>query len=426
MSLQTTSGQREGSAAAAARPATATPSSSYTLKVQKRRIFSRTDPTDERSNTIPPPSRPRRSSLPLPKIQLFGEDYRRYIHERMAQPGVPLSSPATLTPIPAWIKQPSQLNGKPFNSYYRVSNLSSVGLICATEDLAKHAYWYAHWQIRLRRVSGRTAALLQQYKVAAQESIHSPGNDTYLRLATLNETLHSKAFLNRDQDDRMDQLLEAVEALERMRYLANYGDYVKEECLHFRIAAKEKKAFIKGAEYFVEGTTWTAVQRRMDEEQGNLDHWFRQSKKGPMPFPKVTRAIEEACNVLGFGEEGVKHAIWLYAERNECMHSDVGEYIKHCDFKPLGQQLIKDRRHLPAVFGGREKRLMQEALDRITQRYFVDLSDFDDPKNSPLADRLLQEKLKKQFQALENKLRAQEKKDGKKGGKKGGRENTVA
>lgn len=61
---------------------------------------------------------------------------------------------------------------------------------------------------------------------------------------------HSNPFLNREQDDRIDTLLEAVKTLERIKYPSNYSDYVKkkEKCLQFRITAKEKTTFIKPAE----------------------------------------------------------------------------------------------------------------------------------------------------------------------------------
>ena len=160
----------------------------------------------------------------------------------------------------------------------------------------------------------RTAAFLEQYKLVAGQNVNSPYHDNYVRLAALNETLHSKAFLNQETDSRKNELLEAVEALKKMRYLANYGDYVKEECLQFRIAAKDNKAILKGAHYFIEGTTWNAVQKEMDCEKAELDRWHQNKMQGPKPSMDVTSAIEEACKVLKFGEAGVKHAIRLHAE----------------------------------------------------------------------------------------------------------------
>ena len=91
----------------------------------------------------------------------------------------------------------------------------------------------------------------------------------------------------------------------------------------------------------------------------------------------------------------------------------MGGFIKICEFKALGQQLIRDRRTVPAVFGGREHSLMMEAMDRIQNRYFDDLNDYDNPNTSELADLLVLKKAEKKLrQRAANKDNISEPKDG--------------
>ena len=279
---------------------------------------------------------------------LYDSDYKEFVRE-MCPSDIPRSEPWNLGP-PANITTPEEF----------------------TDETIRHAYFYAHYRVKFRKVSPRSIASLEQYRDTAKAAMAKPTKEARIELATLNRILHSKVILYKEPTLKEKEAQEAIRKLVEMRYLADYGDYMAEQCKRFREEALEKN--VAGSGFFTgRSENWMTVQERMQQEETSYRNWMREGRLGVYPEQPTVRAVEKACVELGLSIDNTRFAIRRYAQRNEAMHSKVGFHIQQCDWPQLAVQLWTDLRELPRIFGDEEYREMKKILEHVRDRYFLSL-----------------------------------------------------
>ena len=331
-----------------------------------------------------PPSKTRTRAQTLENA-LYDDTYKQGIREAFATDG-PKKEPWEI-PVPDNVTSPDAM----------------------TDTMIRHAFFYAQYRVRYRKVTPRTTAFLEKYRDTAAAAMKAPSRDKKIELATLNTILHSKAFLYKQPSKEELEGQAAIKELVQLRYYADYGDYVAENCKRFRDKATEQK--IEGLQYFTgSGQNWTVIQERIHEEEKMYKEWCDQGRPGgavASPDLPTINAIAKVCTELRLDHENTRFAIRWYSQRNEEMHCKVNVYIQQCDWNALAPQLWKDIRELPNVFGDEEYRHMQKALDMIKDRYFDELDPVS-PVPSEKADELSLAKWQKARNRLGQKGKARQ------------------
>ena len=248
-----------------------------------------------------------------------------------------------------------------------------------TATVIRHAFFYAHYRFKYRKVTPRSIAFLKKYRDTAKAAMKTPSRNKKIELATLNQILHSEVILFKQPSEAEIKSQAAMKQLIEMRYYADYGAHMAGNSKRFQDKALEQK--LEGIEY-VTGSeqNWTVVQKRMELEEEARNKWRREGKPGGIlakPDTPTITAVKKACTELKLDHENTRFAIKCYSRRNEATHCKVNLYIQQCDWKALAPQLWKDIQELRHVFDGEAYRQMQKVLHTIKDRYFDELEAVD-------------------------------------------------
>ncbi|KAI4120757.1 MAG: hypothetical protein LQ338_006788 [Usnochroma carphineum] len=214
----------------------------------------------------------------------------------------------------------------------------------------------------------------------------------------MNKILHSKTIILKDLQPRYQPAAQAVEELAKLRYFADYGDYVAHVCTSFRQACIAAK--VQNVDILI-GKSWGKVRDELEAEDKEMKAWRWSSRTKPSPPIPMRVTIYSACCFLGFDYHNVRYCIKWYAARNDKAHSGVPFYIKNCDWVELGRQLWQDLKEVPSVFGDADRRKMTEALQNIRDKFFFELTATTQVP-SELAQKLKAEKNNKDIARMRN------------------------
>ncbi|KAL8726215.1 MAG: hypothetical protein Q9166_006840 [cf. Caloplaca sp. 2 TL-2023] len=311
------------------------------LIIHNPRIRSRgdSDPTATHTSGQKPTTLRRRPSLE----SLFDDDYKKYVHDSFAW-GEKLKRP--------WQVEPDE--------------------VLDTIPKAQAAYYHAHYRLKLRYTTPITRAFLQEYESSLEEFLRDP-TDIARKAAvnTANRIYHSKAFLRRDPHPHTASTAKAIEELARLRYYADYGDYVAHVCTSFRQAATAAK--VDNVDILI-GKSWGKVRDVLKKEDEETKNWQMNVRIPPSPPCPMTGTIAYACTVLDLEYANIRYCIDWYAARNDKAHSGVPFYIKNCDWDKLATQLWRDLQEVPNVFGRDDQSRMTHALQKIRDKFFDELT----------------------------------------------------
>ena len=95
----------------------------------------------------------------------------------------------------------------------------------STEPIVQHMYDYAHYRLKMRRVSPRTEPFLEKYRDTAKLILDNPldlSTNTMLmiKLAAFNQVLHSKTILMKEPSIQEREGYQALKELVALRFLA--------------------------------------------------------------------------------------------------------------------------------------------------------------------------------------------------------------
>ena len=177
-----------------------------------------------------------------------------------------------------------------------------------TESVLKHIFFHADYRLKLRRVSPRSQPFLEKMRDAAEQALEKPSVEEKTKLAAWNETLHSFTFLRREPSFHEKEAYQALQKVMIFQYLADYGDYLSEECAAFRDAALRKKDQLSGTELLMCGKTWQMVQKQIEGEKVALEEWETWSKsrntwnRSDTPTISVISRSRKTLSPLGPGK----------------------------------------------------------------------------------------------------------------------------
>ncbi|KAL8675928.1 MAG: hypothetical protein Q9186_007493 [Xanthomendoza sp. 1 TL-2023] len=286
------------------------------------------------------PTLRRRSSL---TSALYDSDYQQYTRDCFKAGIIPSTEPWTIVPA------------KP------IDNL----------EQAIQAYYYAKYRLKLRKVSPRSKGLLPIYQQSLQSMIRDPSNRLKKVIANShNKVLHSTAFLYKDPLCTQEDHIQAVEQLARLRYYADYGDYIAVHCNGFRQVAETQVEYAN----MLIGKDWDTVRRLLTREEEIDRKWRfngRQSSEPPHPMMSLLGAVSVFS---GMSFDNIQYCINWYADRNAKAHSGVSKYIKICDWEKLARHIWRDLQDVPHVFGEKDNKSMRKAVELIRDKFFDDLT----------------------------------------------------
>ena len=234
------------------------------------------------------------------------------------------------------------------------------------EKAINHAYHYAYYRLKLRKVTPISEAFFVKYQETAQTYRKNPSLVNRTKLATLTDVLNSKVILHKFPSVTEKDSFDALKELVIMRYLADYGDYLSEECWNLRETCVAKL----DSRDSILSKNWTVVQKAIDQENQQPDDW-RAHKIGSRPKTNTLSAIHMACSLGYMDKENTLFSIKWYSERNGTMHSNVDQFIKECVWKSLGTRLWLDLSDVPKIFWSKDQESMKNVLLLIQNRYFV-------------------------------------------------------
>ena len=97
------------------------------------------------------------------------------------------------------------------------------------------------------------------------------------------------------------------------------------------------------------------------------------------PETPIISVIKSASQEFPIDDGHAFYAIQLYAKRNEHMHCMVRYFIKTRNWRALAEQLAKDLRDIPAIFGKKAQHFMIRVVNRVKDRFFISLKNPEKP-----------------------------------------------
>ena len=345
---------------------------------------------------------------------MYDEDYQAYsrahfdTEQRMHRPW-------TLEP-PEQILEHTKLTGMFDLAFFVAIYSADVVLgtlkltVISTGPIVQHMYDYAHYRLKMRRVSPRTSPFLQRYRDTARLLLDNSPDSTVteilkIKLAAFNELLHRRTILMKEPSIQEQEGYKALKDIVIYRYLAEYEDYLGDHCKELKTAAMVKKDRLKNIKGgFSNGQTWQMLQDKMNAEKSAYDEWLERMHDNAPPATaliliekammnrrappmKTVLTIENAISGTGMGYDNTLYSIRSYVARNEAMHSMISLYIQNCDWNALALQLSRDIKDLPHVFGGEEYKHMLRVLHSVRDRYFIGIENPEEPALTALAIR---------------------------------------
>ncbi|KAL8823768.1 MAG: hypothetical protein Q9191_005565 [Dirinaria sp. TL-2023a] len=173
----------------------------------------------------------------------------------------------------------------------------------------RHMFDYAHWRLKLERVFPRSLAFLKEYQNTAKKILDGPADETAqelkIKLAGWTKTLHSVVILQQEPaSSERERATKPSEISRPFRYLADYGDYLGEQCKAFRNAAVEKKDKFYDVDEFCKGKTWQTVQDQLHIEEEQYQFW-KSTKTGTIP--RMPKTMANTTSMLGYlGKKSIR------------------------------------------------------------------------------------------------------------------------
>ena len=148
----------------------------------------------------------------------------------------------------------------------------------------------------------------------------------------------------------------------------------------------------------------------IEDKKVALEKWETLSKSRntwdypDMPTISIIKRVSQEINI---DDKHAFYTILLYAKRNEYMHCMIGQSIKSRNWHALAEQLAKHVRDVPAIFGKKEQRFMIRILNRVQDRFFINIQN-PSKLHNPLKPILSEEAIRRDQEALKKERNRQE------------------
>ncbi|KAL8964486.1 MAG: hypothetical protein Q9183_004415 [Haloplaca sp. 2 TL-2023] len=242
------------------------------------------------------------------------------------------------------------------------------------------ALFFCKFRRNHRLTTPRSRTFYEQLETVSKKCMDEPEcRDHKIAFITLNNTLHSAAFLSKQSttEERLagslkttrENLTEALRKIAEQKYFSDYGDYVAAICTNFRQDCSEQG--VADQDRFSSHKTWQMINDGLRFEDRIHRAWEKNNMADREPEMPTTMAIYNACTNLGADYNHMRFAIDWYAKRNHSSHNSVSYFIKQAMWTDLGNQLLIDLPQVPSIFGEEDRIKMTKVLEDLRDRYFT-------------------------------------------------------
>lgn len=246
-----------------------------------------------------------------------------------------------------------------------------------------------------RKITPRTKEFLKLYKDAykAALDVETPEKASCAVVQAMDQVYYSAAFFFKPRSSEEHEHLMHYVKLRRLELLVNYGDYLGQKL-------QKVQADLKAA------TTGAGSELREAAHQlGPPKTWVTIADGlAGANMGDLHKHVYIACGILGIDPN---HMVWLikeWAERNRIFHNQIREYISHCHWARLAEQVCRDLKELINVAPDQDTAANYEkVLLSIRNEYFDALSR-DDPQHwfpNKKARKLTEEKVAREKKQAE-------------------------
>ncbi|EXJ89580.1 hypothetical protein A1O3_02647 [Capronia epimyces CBS 606.96] len=229
-----------------------------------------------------------------------------------------------------------------------------------------------------RKVSPVTTAFATKYMIAAEcalaaekdaEVSQEEREALKRRVQELDYMLEVHRSLYYIPNTGMRYMLAQARKLERLQFLATYGDYFAITCKEVAAATRETEALKSHRSIFTRW--WTEIQKTIRAEKEK-----QSQKDAPQlltDYPTIL-AVSNCAAVLKIDEEQLFWTIEQYAERNATFHADIDLKLQQGTYPAGAEILCKDLKVVQQLNADREDKalLYVEALiQRLIEKWFT-------------------------------------------------------
>lgn len=238
-----------------------------------------------------------------------------------------------------------------------------------------------------RKITPRTQEFLKLHKDAYKAALNgvTPEKASRAVVQAMDQVYYSAAFYLKPRSPEEHENLMLYVKLRRLELLANYGDYLGQELQEIRA---DLKAAAAGA---------SSEVREAALELGPQKTWLTIADElAGANMGDLRKHVYIACGVLGIDPN---HMLWLiteWAERNRIFHNQIRQYVSHCHWARLAEQVCRDLKELLNVAPDQDTVAKYENVLLSIQNEYFDVMSHDDPQHwfpNEKAWKLTEEKL---------------------------------
>ena len=212
---------------------------------------------------------------------------------------------------------------------------------------------FASQALEHRDISPRTERIYRRFQVEINAALLATSKEERLkrigRVMAFEKLFAEKYYLQPQNFGQGANVRADLLALREMQYLARYG-------VHMQIITSDLRNYISsnktpGWETSSSHHRWTAISQRLKDEEETFRKWLEGSNNSfaDHVYP-IFRAIQSACESMGYDFENVRWSIHNYAKRKHTFHKDLDDSISEGKFNTMAQALYADLCEVSCVF----------------------------------------------------------------------------
>ena len=179
-------------------------------------------------------------------------------------------------------------------------------------------------------------------------------------------------------DGLIAKLVKSVQAMQEVRMVNEYGDYLALACADLNTLCGEiigsSKIPIWKARPEMD---WQAVAAAIEEERKDLQEsrngWITSWKGTERVKTPFLNDIRKAAQILDVPADQIEYEITEYAKRNSFCHTGIKQLIDECRWEELGRKTLFDLQALNGQYAARDAKYehLRNIIEDIQKKYFM-------------------------------------------------------
>ncbi len=227
---------------------------------------------------------------------------------------------------------------------------------------------FASTVLARRDISPRTEKYYRMFKEVLIDALEAKTPEEKLTrvrgVEVFERVINDKAFLQPRTFSENMEMEDALLQLRELQYLARYRDYVKVITGQVRLHAGKTR--FAGWETLSGKHQWIEISQRLKKEEYDLAQAMKEPWGTETKYSYSTmRAIDTACEGMGYDPKMVKWSIHTYAKSNATFHKDLDHLVSNGLFHDLAAVLYHDLRDIYCVFSETRSQTDLDYLERV-------------------------------------------------------------